>query len=126
MSLAVNANVRLEDPERALGFFERAYELEQNEFMRVLLGCYRARSGHVEEARSALATVTPSPQLYYNLACTHALLGDIDLALDYLQREFAENHPTPGSLERQKEWARGDPDLAPLRGHPRFERLVSP
>jgi tetratricopeptide (TPR) repeat protein len=43
VSLAVNANVKIGDPERALAYYERAYALRQDEFMRVLLACYRAR-----------------------------------------------------------------------------------
>jgi tetratricopeptide (TPR) repeat protein len=125
LSLAVNANVRMKEPDRALGYFERAFELDQSDFMRVLLSCYRARSGRLAEARSILGTVEPSPPLYYNLACTYALLGDADLAIDYLQREFRENHPTAGSLRRQKEWASEDPDLGALREDPRFQRLVA-
>ena len=125
LSLAVNANVRMNDQERALAYFERAYELDQRDFMRVLLACYRARSGRAEEARAVLRGVEPAPQLYYNLACTHALLGEADDALDYLQRELAENHPSAGSRRRQLEWAREDPDLASLRGDPRFERLLA-
>ena len=111
-------------PERALAYFERAYELDQRDFMQVLLACYRARSGRDDEARAVLRTVRPAPALFYNLACTHAMLGDAELAIDFLQRDFLENHPSTGSLERQKEWARGDPDLASLRGDPRFQRLV--
>ena len=126
LSLAVNANVRQGDAEKALGFFEQAYELKRTDFMRVLLACYRARSGRAGEARALLTRVAPNPTLYYNLACTHALLGDAEIALDYLSREFEENHPSERSRERQKEWARGDPDLAPLRSHPRFQRLVAP
>ncbi len=124
LSLAVNANVRLGDAPRALEYFERAFELDQRDFMRVLLACYRARSGRVVEARAVLRGLRPAPPLFYNLACTHALLGDTDEALDYLQRDFEENHATEGSLRRQKEWAASDPDLASLSGHPRFERLV--
>jgi len=124
VSLAVNANVRLRSPERALEFFERAYALNQNDFMRVLLACYRARSGQPEQARSLLREIVVTPSLYYNLACTHALMGEPEPALDYLAREFAENHPDPASLARQKEWAAGDPDLASIADHPRFERLI--
>ncbi len=124
LSLAVNANVRMDDQERALAYFERAFELKQTDFMRVLLACYRARSGRAGEARAVLAEVTPTPPLYYNLACTHALLGDVDLGLDYLARELAENHATERARNRQKQWAAEDPDLANLRGDPRFERLV--
>jgi tetratricopeptide (TPR) repeat protein len=124
LSLAVNANVRQGDQEAALAFFEQAFDLKQNDFMRVLLACYRARSGRDEEARAVLREVAPAPALFYNLACTHALLGDLDVAVDYLERELGENQPSARARARQAAWAREDPDLAALRGHPRFERLV--
>ena len=124
LSLAVNANVRMHDPARALGHFERAFELNQSPFMRVLRACYRARSGKGEEARTVLRSVVPVPSLYYNIACTHALLGEKEPALDYLERDLRENHPTEGSRAQKLEWMRGDPDLAGLRGEPRFERLL--
>jgi hypothetical protein len=123
LSLAVNANVGLGDPQRALGFFERAYDLNQSSFMRVLRACYRARSGKRSEALTVLAGVVPVPSLYYNIACTHALLGDTDLALDFLERDLRENHPTPGSRAQKREWALKDPDLSSLRGEARFQRL---
>lgn len=124
MSLAVNTNVRLKDPERALGFFERAYELRQDDFMRVLLACYRARMGRAAEARSLLDQVQVAPALYYNLACTYALLGEGRRALELLELDFATNHDSPGSLEQQKRWAASDPDLASLREDARFRWLV--
>ena len=124
ISLAVNANVKLGDPDKALGYFERAFELDDNEFTRTLLACYRARAGRTQEAREALKETVVSPQNYYNLACTHALLGDRDRALELLRRSLDENFLTPGSRERQKTWARDDPDLKSLRGDPRFEALL--
>lgn len=127
ISLAVNANVKLRDPERALGYFERAYRLrDADDFMRVLLACYRARAGRELEARAVLRELPVSPYNYYNLACTHALLGDTELALDFLRRDFAEMRSSPGQLERQKEWAAGDPDLASMRDDARFQALVAP
>ncbi len=124
VSLAVNANVKLRDQDKAVDYFERAWELRQDDFTRVLLACYRARAGRDLEARDALRDTPVSPANYYNLACTYALLGDVDLALDFLRRDFQEMRATPGALERQKEWARKDPDFEPLRGDPRFEDLV--
>ena len=124
VSLAVNANVKLLDTDKALEYFERAYELRQDDFMRVLLACYRARSGREEEARAALAEVVPVPNLYYNLACTYALLGETNEALDYLERELEVNHTSEESRNRQRDWARDDPDLAKLRGDARFEALI--
>lgn len=126
VGLAVNSNVRLGDPERALVYFERAYELDSSDFMRGLLACYRARFGAKDEARALLRTIRPAPAVYYNLACAYALLGDTDQAIAMLQREFDENHPTPGSLARQKEWARSDPDLAALADDPRFLAMTKP
>jgi tetratricopeptide (TPR) repeat protein len=124
LSLAVNANVRAGDPEGALRFFEQAFALKQNDFLRVLLACYRARSGRAAEARAVLAEVEVTPALYYNLACTYALLGERELALDFLARELAENHPSARARARQAQWAREDPDLRSLRDDPRFERVL--
>jgi tetratricopeptide (TPR) repeat protein len=124
VSLAVNANVRMGDPARALVHFEAAWALRQDEFLRVLLACYRARSGRAAEARAAIATVAPGPGNYYNLACARALLGERDVALRWLEKELRENHAPGGGLERQKAWARKDPDLASLRDDPRFIELV--
>ncbi len=126
VSLAVNANVKRRDPARAVEYFERAYELDQSDFMRVLLACYRARAGRSEEARAILRSTAIAPGDYYNAACTWALLGESALALDYLQRDFDELRTSPGARARQQEWARSDPDLEALRGDPRFERLLAP
>ena len=125
VSLAVNANVKGAEPERALGYFEKAYELRQDDFMRVLLACYRARAGRADDARAILADAVLAPANYYNMACTYALLGEPERALDYLARDFAENHASPASLERQQTWAAGDPDLASLAGDPRFASLLA-
>ena len=62
--------------------------------------------------------------MYYNMACTYALLGDRARALDLLEKDFEENHPSEQSRARQKEWAAEDPDLASLREDPGFQSLV--
>jgi len=124
ISLAVNANVKLRDTAKALAYFERAFELRQDDFTRTLLACYRARAGRAEEARALLREMPESPYNYYNLACTFALLGDKELALDYLAREFQSGKKSAGAIERQRVWARTDPDLASLQSDPRFSALV--
>lgn len=126
ISLAVNANVKLRDQEKAVAYFERAYELRQDDFTRTLLACYRARAGRSEEARAALRETPVSPYNYYNLACTYALLGEKDTAFEYLRRELDENHGSDGGRARQQTWARTDPDLASLHDDPRFEALLAP
>ncbi|MFT4709957.1 MAG: hypothetical protein ACI8Q9_001083 [Planctomycetota bacterium] len=124
VGLAVTCNVRLGDPETALGYFERAYEIQQTDFMKGLLACYRARFGAEQEARGLLRTLEPDRPVFYNMACAYALLGDTTEALALLERELNENHFTPGSLARQKRWAKGDPDLANLWDDARFLKLV--
>jgi hypothetical protein len=126
VSLAVNANVRLDDQARALAYFEESWKLEPSEDAQILLACYRARSGDEQAARAALASVVVEPRHYYNLACTHALLGDHERAFEFLELEFAPENHSAGALARQKEWAAEDPDLARLRGSPRFLALVAP
>ncbi len=126
VSLAVNANVKGKDPDKALGFFERAYAIRQDDFMRVLLACYRARSGQEAEARELIRGVPESPRAYYNLACTYSLLGDLGEALRFLEKDFRANRTSAAALEKQKAWARSDPDLAALQGDPRFEVLTEP
>lgn len=125
VSLAVNANVRMGDPDRAAAYYERAYALRQDEFMRALLACYRARAGREEEARALVAAIRPGPGTWYNLACTHALLGDVERALDLLEIELRLGHATDESRDKQRVWAAEDPDLAALRDSPRFRRLVA-
>jgi tetratricopeptide (TPR) repeat protein len=125
VGLAVNANVKFRSHEAAVEYFERAWALRQDDFMRVLLACYRARAGRAAEARAVLRDVPVSPSNFYNLACTYALLGERELALDFLGRALDELKATPGQLERQKSWARGDPDLEALRGEARFQTLVA-
>jgi tetratricopeptide (TPR) repeat protein len=124
VSLAVNANVRLRDVAGARAYFERALALRQDDFMRVLSACYAARAGRIEEARFTLSSVTPAPELDYNLACTHALLGDVEEALVHLERAL-EALETRGARQRQVGWAREDPDFESLRADPRFEELLA-
>lgn len=124
VSLAVNANVKLGEPEEALEFFERAHELQQSEFMTALAACYRARAGREAEARYLLDRLSNSPELAYNRACTLALLGDVEPAIQALERDLRDLERTPAAQQRQKRWAATDPDLANLREDPRFQALV--
>ncbi len=124
VSLAVNANVKQKDQEKAGRYFDRAWEIAQDDFMRVLRGCYLARAGRAVEARALLREITPGPGTHYNMACTFALLGEKPLALQFLRREFEENRQGAGALAKQRVWARSDPDLESLRGDPEFQALV--
>jgi hypothetical protein len=124
VSLAVNANVKQKDQEKAWRYFDRAWEIAQDDFMRVLRACYLARANRGIEARAMLREVTPGPGTHYNMACTFALLGEKPLALQFLRREFEENRQGAGALAKQRTWAKSDPDLSSLRGEPEFQALV--
>ncbi len=82
-----------------------------------------ARLGQADRAREWIArAVALDPDNMvgrYNMACslcTH--LGDVDGALDLLERVLAEARPYTLSMMRT------DPDMAPLRGNARFEAMV--
>ena len=56
---------------------------------------------------------------WYGLATLDAILGNIELAMEYLRKAARESNFDP-------RWARNDPDLSSLRGHPGFEELLGP
>lgn len=125
ISKAVNENVVRGRPEIAAKLAKEGVALDPTEFNKVVLACYLAREGNVTEAREALRESTEAPGTFYNLACTHALLGESERAVYYLQKDF-EDHADQGGLERQRAWARKDPDLKSLREDSRFMALVAP
>jgi adenylate cyclase len=55
----------------------------------------------------------------YNMACMLAQLGELELALDQLEK-YAERMPPP-----RLAWLKRDFDLEPLRDHPRYHTLVA-
>ena len=68
-------------------------------------------------AGRALAIDPDDPSVLYNVACTYALLGEADRAIDCLEKSIT-------SGMGQKEWIENDPDLNSLRGNPRFQALI--
>jgi tetratricopeptide (TPR) repeat protein len=75
-------------------------------------------AGAEREYRYLLA-VTDDPRAHYNLACTLARQGRDDEAMAELTRAITL------APERYRPMAVADGDLAPLRGRPDFENLVS-
>ncbi len=73
-------------------------------------------------AERALAADPDEPLVLYNVACTYALTGEAEKAIDCIERAI-----TLGGTWRK--WIENDPDLNSLRSHPRFcallERLPS-
>jgi adenylate cyclase len=79
------------------------------------------RLGELDRGREWLArSVAIDPDdinTQYNAACTYTQLGDIDAALDLLERCLP--NMGPGALN----WAKHDSDLEPLQEHTRFQQL---
>jgi adenylate cyclase len=79
------------------------------------------RLGEIDRAREWLArAVAIDPDdtnTQYNAACTYAQLGDIEVALDLLERTLPKLGPGG------RNWAKHDSDFDPLRNHPRFQQL---
>ncbi len=80
-----------------------------------------ARLGESERAREwlerALFLDPNDTTAIYNAACTYALLGDIERAIDGLE-QWAK-----GCGIEQELWLKTDSDLDPVRDHPRFVAL---
>ena len=71
----------------------------------------------LEWAERALELEGEEPQVLYNVACVFALLAEADKAVDCLERSITHGWG-------QREWMEHDPDLAPVRDHPRFRALI--
>jgi adenylate cyclase len=78
--------------------------------------------GEAERAREwtarALAIDPDDAVAQYNAACTYTRLGDIDAALDLLERCF------PRLGHEKVNWSRYDSELDALRSHPRYQKLL--
>ncbi len=75
------------------------------------------RARGLEWAARALALDPDDVMLLYNVACIRSLAGQIDEAIETLERAVRA-----GLLFR--EWIESDSNLAPLRGHPRYRELL--
>jgi hypothetical protein len=83
-----------------------------------------AREGKRDAARRVAGSVEERPERYDHRACTYALAGRSEEALDWLARDLAENHRTVKKRNGQRDWARQDRDLVSLFEDPRFLDLV--
>jgi serine/threonine protein kinase/tetratricopeptide (TPR) repeat protein len=64
----------------------------------------------------ALAVDPDEPLILYNAACVNVRLGRTEAALDFLEQAFGA-----GAFPA---WIANDPDLDPVRTHPRFQKLL--
>lgn len=75
------------------------------------------REKGLEWARRAQQIEPDEPMLLYNLGCIYSLAGELEEAIDCLERAVARGLT-------QKGWFEHDSNLDPLREHPRFRALM--
>jgi Flp pilus assembly protein TadD len=85
------------------------------------LGQAFTRQGRIEEGLAVdqrLARLVPeNPTVHYNLACSLAMLGQVDTALDALERAVRLGYDDVGFLQE-------DEDLQSLRRESRYRELL--
>lgn len=127
--LAASMHERLDDADaeriallRGLQTVERHLELNPDDQRALSLGAnVQLRIGNrdraLEWARRAMALNPGNATVYYNLACFYVRAGDVERALECLEKRIEG-----GALPR--EWVDNDPDFDAVRDDPRFQALV--
>lgn len=84
------------------------------------LGLFLALAGRHEDAHRSIAAHESKrdSMLYYGVAA-YSALGEVDTALDRLERIIDRGF-------RHRAWLESDPTLKPLRRSPRYKRLIAP
>ncbi|OGD22703.1 MAG: hypothetical protein A2Y70_08495 [Candidatus Aminicenantes bacterium RBG_13_64_14] len=108
--------------ERGVGLVERRIDLHPDDARALYMGAnglvaLGEKGKGLDWARRARKIDPDDPMLLYNLGCIHSLAGDVEEAIDCLERAAS------GGL-LQKGWYEHDGDLDPLRTHPRFKALL--
>ena len=106
-----------------LNFMEEVVEKDPcNEDALMLLGHAYTRRGEYKkglDVDARLVRLRPAdPTAYYNLACSYALLEQVDDAFAALEKAISLGY-------RQVQQLMKDPDLANLRKDPRFRRFLT-
>ncbi|MCY7339125.1 MAG: tetratricopeptide repeat protein [Sphingomonas bacterium] len=85
-------------------------------------GVVLAKLGETERGKEWMERaleIDPDDRLaLYNAACLWAQIGVPDRAIDFLERW------SKGVAVETREWIKHDPDIHPLRTHPRYEKLI--
>ena len=85
-----------------------------------LLGDHYTQRGKYQQGLKVdeqLSRLEPrNPLVFYNLACSYSLTGEVDLAATALDRALALGY-------RDFKWLAKDPDLRTLRKHPLFRTI---
>jgi tetratricopeptide (TPR) repeat protein len=85
-----------------------------------LLGDHYTQRGKYQEGLKVderLSRLEPAnPLVFYNLACSYSLIGEVDLAVTALDKALGLGY-------RDFKWLAKDPDLKTLRKHPLFRTI---
>jgi len=108
---------------RALRRVKQHLELYPDDTRALNLGCaalveHGDKEQAMQWAKRSLTIDGDNPDTLYNLACSYALMGEPDRALDCLERAHLEGMSIAG-------WAENDSDLDSLHGNPRFQMLMA-
>ena len=77
----------------------------------------RGNYSHSLKVDQRLSRLEPrNPLVFYNLACSYSLIGELDLATSALEKALALGY-------RDFRWLARDPDLRPLRKHPGYRNI---
>jgi adenylate cyclase len=114
---------RIRAAQAAVERAEQALELHPENAAPAHLGAVAlAHLGDRERARKwaarALAVDPDDSGAQYNLACAYCLIGDLDEAIELLEKSVA------ASTSERALWFQQDSDLEALRGHPRYLALL--
>ena len=106
---------------QALEVVKKHLELNPDDSRATNLGavCFVHLGEREEAAKWAGRAVINDPDniiVLYNVACVYSQLGEVERAIDCLEQSIT-------SGMGQREWIENDPDLDPVREHPRFVTL---
>jgi non-specific serine/threonine protein kinase len=107
---------------KALQNVERHIELHPDDVRALYLGATALMNlGNREKALNwagrALLLEPDDPNVAYNVACVYSLAGEVEKAIDHLER-------AGGPQGANRAWIERDTDFDPLREHPRFKALL--
>jgi tetratricopeptide (TPR) repeat protein len=109
------------DLDTKIGFIEGLVRRDPNYVEALqMLGDHYTQRGRISEGLKVderLARLEPlNPLVFYNLACSYSLSGELDQAVDALEKALQLGY-------RDFEWLAKDPDLKRLRSHVAFDDL---
>ncbi len=108
---------------RGLAIIERHVRMNPDDPRALVLGATLLskrgeRDRAIEWAHLAVQSRDDEPHFLYNAACVYAGLGELEQAIELLERAVALGYG-------DRDWIQHDADLAPLRADPRFMDLLT-